>query len=491
MTRPLATDGADRAEAAAARLRVLLVEDHDADALLITQLLQEAGGFEVVRVARLGEALARLAREPFQLVLLDLVLPDGQGLPVVAQVVQAAGEAAVVVASGLDDPDLTLARLALAQGAEDYLPKDPPDGDRLVRTLITAHERARLRRLVREHQRRLDEAQRIGRFGTWRWPGRGWAVHLSRPLAELLGLGAAVRIPLWRLWRRVHPQDRPQLQAALRRLLQAAPGERLRCQLRDLAGRPLEVELVADEEGLAGLCRDVSERCLAERAREAFFASAGHELRTPLTVLQTALALLEALHGESLPSGARELLQRARRSAGRLADLVEALLRCRGGDGDGGHHDLVRWLRRWTAGPAEAHGVVLELAPESPPTASPVGFDPARLEPLLWELARQVAADAGVDRIRLALAHDDGEVRLEVRAPGMAEPPAWVAVDEAVLARAARAGRALGLAAARELLRHLGGALAVAEQAGCWVAVRLSLPLAREPSAPRPVEEVA
>ena len=65
------------------RLRVLLVEDNRPDADLIRETLPEKGpvAFALETVGRLAEARARLADGAIDLVLLDLGLPDSQGLP--------------------------------------------------------------------------------------------------------------------------------------------------------------------------------------------------------------------------------------------------------------------------------------------------------------------------------------------------------------------------------------------------------------------------
>ena len=63
-------------------MKSLLVEDNPADARLIREMLKEApaGAFQLQQVARLDSALERLRQETFDVVLLDLGLPDSQGM---------------------------------------------------------------------------------------------------------------------------------------------------------------------------------------------------------------------------------------------------------------------------------------------------------------------------------------------------------------------------------------------------------------------------
>src|SRR4051812_38116722 len=102
-------------------LRVLLIEDNAIDARLIQIMLSEAGGgfFELEPADRLSSGLRRLAKGDIGLVLLDLSLPDSQGLNTFARVHREARGVPIIVMSGLDDQ--TVAVNAVHEGAQDYL----------------------------------------------------------------------------------------------------------------------------------------------------------------------------------------------------------------------------------------------------------------------------------------------------------------------------------------------------------------------------------
>ena len=93
--------------------RVLLVEDNPGDARLIRFELEEAGDhqFELVVDDRLGAALERLAQEPFDVLLLDLSLPDSQGLDTFRRVCTAHPDLPIVVLTGLDDERIAVATM--------------------------------------------------------------------------------------------------------------------------------------------------------------------------------------------------------------------------------------------------------------------------------------------------------------------------------------------------------------------------------------------
>jgi diguanylate cyclase (GGDEF)-like protein len=121
-------------------VRVLLVEDNPGDARLVEILLSEAGtGFEVRHVEALGGAVEELDRSPFDVILLDLSLPDSSGLETVERVRTAVPEMPVVVLSGRDDEETALQ--ALQGGVEDYLVKGRGDGELMARAIRYAIER--------------------------------------------------------------------------------------------------------------------------------------------------------------------------------------------------------------------------------------------------------------------------------------------------------------------------------------------------------------
>jgi PAS domain S-box-containing protein len=135
---------------------VLLVEDSPGDARLLREMLHE-GGFrnaELTHVTRMTEAEKHLSNHPVDIVLLDLGLPDAQGLAVVRRAQAVASRVPLVVLTGLDDG--SLATEALQEGAQDYLIKGQIDALGLQRALRYAFERkgteVELRRYVEREQ---------------------------------------------------------------------------------------------------------------------------------------------------------------------------------------------------------------------------------------------------------------------------------------------------------------------------------------------------
>jgi len=149
------TSSSAELEAAASSIshdQVLLVEDDDADALLVEEFLLEVGAPVVVRRARsLNQAKALLAGSAC--VLLDLGLPDSQGLNGLRQLLEVEPDAAVVVLTG--DTNEYLGEQAVRAGAQDYLVKGEVAGHMLHRVIRYAMERRR----AEDAQRQLQAAQ--------------------------------------------------------------------------------------------------------------------------------------------------------------------------------------------------------------------------------------------------------------------------------------------------------------------------------------------
>src|SRR5205823_5137965 len=100
-------------QAQATAINVLLVEDSADDALLLQRTLskQQPVQFSVTHVVRLGDAIERLSKEDFDLVLLDFVLPDSMGLDTFASIFSQAPHIPIIIMSGLDDEALAIEAL--------------------------------------------------------------------------------------------------------------------------------------------------------------------------------------------------------------------------------------------------------------------------------------------------------------------------------------------------------------------------------------------
>lgn len=134
-------------------LSVLLVEDSLADGRLLLEALRPAvtaGELLVQTVKRLSQAAEELQRFDYSCVLLDLGLPDGQGVENVSALRAVDHRPAIIVLTGLDDERVAVEALKL--GAQDYLLKGETDAEQLLRLIRRSIQRNR-QTVQLEHQR--------------------------------------------------------------------------------------------------------------------------------------------------------------------------------------------------------------------------------------------------------------------------------------------------------------------------------------------------
>jgi len=126
-----------------ATMEALLVEDNPADARLVREMLADipTANIALTHVDRLSDALPYLHDGAIDAVVLDLSLPDGHGLDVVRQMHAAAPQVPLVIMSGNEDEEVSIA--GVRAGAQNYLAKGDVDGVALVRALHYAIERGR------------------------------------------------------------------------------------------------------------------------------------------------------------------------------------------------------------------------------------------------------------------------------------------------------------------------------------------------------------
>lgn len=150
-------------------LDILLVEDTDADARFIEELVADVTADDgdptgpddvtVIRESTLPDGLERLEETDVDVVLLDLGLPESQGLETLRRALERIESVPVVVLTGL--PERELGVDAVSEGAQDYLVKDELGPKTLIRTVRYAIERKAVRR---ELQRRNEELSILTRL---------------------------------------------------------------------------------------------------------------------------------------------------------------------------------------------------------------------------------------------------------------------------------------------------------------------------------------
>jgi signal transduction histidine kinase len=190
-------------------IRVLLVEDNSADAVLLQEMFRKESvdSFQMTHLSRMTDAEAHLLKNQTDVVLLDMGLPDAGGLDTVRRAHAAAPDVPTIVLTGLDDE--VLAAEAIKAGAVDYLIKGQIENRALPRMLRHTIERQRLQ--TEADHAKAQELQIKDEFLS----------HVSHELrSPVFAIYQFVTILLDKLAGEVNPQQKEYLDIVLRNVVQ-------------------------------------------------------------------------------------------------------------------------------------------------------------------------------------------------------------------------------------------------------------------------------
>lgn len=338
-----------------AGIAALLVEDNPADVALLMERLQDgdAQAWQISHCSRLAAAIDQLRQRAFDVVLLDLSLPDSQGLETVTRLQAAVPHVPTVVLTGLQDK--TLARQAVAQGAQDYLVKGQFSSELLIAKVEYAIERAQILKKLQSQKQELAKAnatlqQREREFRTLventpdliarfdnqlrcLYTNPANTYQLAIPLESCLGK------PLFEVG--YPPEMTEFLDNRLNQVFatQRVQVDEFRVKIQDdwkIYQIYLVPEFDADNsiQSVLAIGRDISqlrrteaafaEAAAANRVKDEFLATLSHELRTPLNPILGWVKLLQS-HQLS-PKKTQSALKTIERNAQRQAQMVDDLL---------------------------------------------------------------------------------------------------------------------------------------------------------------------
>ncbi len=346
------------------RLSILLVEDNPADAdLLMDSLTQDDGSsvWQVRHVERLSEALQALEQQPVDVVLLDLSLPDSQGLGSITRLQAVVPHLPIVMLTGRDDTQIAVQ--AVAQGAQDYLVKGQITTSLLTRALRYAIERTQnLKQLqASEHRFRavFDQTfQFMVLLST-----EGLVLEVNQALANVEGdrLQTLLHQSIWETvrwgYREVAQQWMKNAVAA------AAQGQTVRDEIEscnpqgemrwlDFSLKPLR-NAANQVVLLIGESHDISDRKLIEaktletleqereltQLKADFVAMASHEFRTPLTIIRMAAELLEKYDDQLIAAKRTQHFERIHSAIDSMLRLLDEVLLLGKADSGGLHYE--------------------------------------------------------------------------------------------------------------------------------------------------------
>lgn len=319
------------------RIRVLLIEDNPGDARLLKEALVDAGAdqFEVAFADTLRKGLDYVSSQDVDVVLLDLTLPDGQGLETFVRLHSRVPTVPVVVLTGLDDE--RLARQAVQKGAQDYLVKGEVAGNLLVRSILYAVERSRAEVLsqlaLRAEHQTTKEILELAPIGIVRLDNGLIITEVNQTFCRLVSRtpDAMVGRPLFEVLPHLsrHPfeesvyQGLPYRRENNRMVL---PDQQDKTDTYwDLIIWPVK-GVDSKIRGSVLVAVDVSERVKVVQQREDFMATLAHDLKTPLIGADRAFGLLlDGVVGK-LDKSQSQIITMVKQSNGNLLRMVQNLL---------------------------------------------------------------------------------------------------------------------------------------------------------------------
>ena len=203
-------------------MHVLLIEDNEDDVELIREALSEHSthNFTLNWADRLETGFEKLAQSQIDAVLVDLSLPDSQGLDTLDRVRAQANEAPVIVLTGLDND--VVAEESLLRGAQDYLVKGRLTGDGLRRAIRYAMGRHRVEQALRKSEERFQLTCLATRDGIWDWDLISGILWWNDAYETVYGRGSQDLGEGWLAWSdQIHPVDRASIIASLTHVLRS------------------------------------------------------------------------------------------------------------------------------------------------------------------------------------------------------------------------------------------------------------------------------
>lgn len=324
---------------AAHQIRALVIEDDPDDILLLKDALAEVGmgKIKLDSADRLSRGLIQLGGQNYDVVLLDLNLPDSRGLDTLNTTVKSFPRLPVVVLSGLADDVITVE--AVRRGAQDYLVKGEISGPLVMRVVRYAIERKQVEAVLRASETRYRTLVETSPNGITLADLEGKLLLCNQQAVRLHGYSSPEAMLGIDVFKLIAPSHR-RLAALntqktinegrvmnaeytlLRRDGSTFPGEISTALVRNTSGAPT---------GFISMTHDITEHRKAidaenqlVKVEQEFIASVSHDMRTPLLSLIEYLDIVrERRVNDAVVQ--EEFLSHAALDAQRLLDMVDEL----------------------------------------------------------------------------------------------------------------------------------------------------------------------
>lgn len=365
-------------------IKILYIEDNLDDRIILEEYLSDSVNLSSIEsCTTLAESYDLIKNHDFDLVLLDLSLPDAHGLEAVTKLIETTNSSVpIIVLTGLNDHKIALR--ALKHGAQDFLVKGDYNNILLNKAIRYAIERHKVQfELIKKtnevivSRNRLSKAEEMANLGSWEIDLTAESVRLSDGMVHLLGLKTDVDVISYQEFiERVHEEDKYKcLKSVLETndrvvatdmetrfvkengevidtLCRAEVDPRFSDNHRSIYGVTLDITKLKEaervkEEFTNKLAEKVQERTeeleetklQLERSLEKekelgelksrFVSTASHQFRTPLTVIRSNIGLLEMQLdkvSEEVKPMMKKVTSRIKGEVVRMTDIMNEVL---------------------------------------------------------------------------------------------------------------------------------------------------------------------
>ncbi len=315
--------------------KVLIIEDNESDALIVSLLLEDIPNtrYQTIHKTSLQEGIDALKEIQFDVVLLDLHLPDSFGFETLNKLLFVHPDANVIVLTGQQDKKIGTE--AVSVGAQDYLVKGTFDSEWLGRALNYSIQRKR-------YLKRLKEAQKFAQLGHWEYIISNSTLYPSEEVSNILNI------------KDINPIDinddiinnKNHFLHFFYKVIKQSHKKTINkdWEIKDKKGNNKSIYIransITDTKGevikIQGILQDITERKLKDqlqkdrdlaiesaKIKENLLANVSHEMRTPLTAVMSSCELITDM---PLNDEQKELITSIQQNSSHLLVMINDIL---------------------------------------------------------------------------------------------------------------------------------------------------------------------
>ena len=272
------------------KINILLIEDNKSDEGLFHVYLREGFGsaFTLAAADYLHKGLALVKETRFDVIIVDLTLPDSGGVDTFKAVYDAAPEIPIIVLTGLEDESMGITTVKL--GAQDFLIKGTLNAKTLRKTINYSIERYKLLKSLAENakmlaektadllseKQKLSQAQKLAHIGSWEWNIKTNNFSCSDEMLRILKLDESEKLTYERFLDFLHKEDKQHVIGEIKKAIKRARSfdffHRVVCKDHSVRYLHAKGEMLADKDGeilkVIGTAQDITQKKKEEQLEQ-------------------------------------------------------------------------------------------------------------------------------------------------------------------------------------------------------------------------------